>query len=665
VSLYGAALLVLLGGGIAALAASRAPRLALVLGSAGAGLGGALGLAAVVPFLLGAPAASLHLPWAAPVGAFHIRLDALSAFFQAALFALSIPAAIYGAGYMRPFLGRRSLPAFLFFFDLLVASISLVLSAADGVLFLVAWEVMTVATFVLVTFEDEHAEVRSAGLTFLVASHLGTAFLFALFVLLGRRAGGFDFERLEALRATAAAPALLFGLALVGFGTKAGLAPLHVWLPEAHPAAPSHVSALLSGVMIKTGVYGILRTLSFLPPAPVSWGLVLGGVGLASALAAITLALGQRDVKRALAYSSVENVGIVSLGLGTGLAGGAAGMPLVSALGFGGALLHVWNHAAMKGLAFMGAGALAHAAHTRDLERMGGLLARLPVSGAAFVVGTAALAALPPLAGFASEWLLYLGLLAAAASSPGAFPLVADLAVVALALVGALAAVAFTRLAGVALLGTPRSPAAAAAHEPPPAMWAPLVALAVGCLALGLYPAEALRLAAAALAQVGGPGTAAALAPAAAALAVPIRIAALALLGLAVLLFALGDRLRSGRDVRPSETWGCGFARPSPRMEYTGSSYAQLLHGGLVPRSMQPRIRLQPPRGPFPGKASFGTEAQDPARTRIYDPVFRALGDRMSRLRRFQADRLNLQLLYTLVTVVVLAAALALRGWLP
>ena len=660
-TLFLGALVTLLAGALAALAAGRRPRLALLLGSAAACLGGAMGLAGVLPFLLGAAPAELALAWAAPIGAFHLRLDPLAAFFLAALFTLTVPASVYGVGYMGSRRPGRSLAAFAAFFDLLVASIALVFSAADGVLFLVSWEVMTVATFALVTYDDDQADVRSAGYTFLVASHLGTAFLFALFVLLAAGSGDFDFVRFEALRGAARAPALLFALALVGFGTKAGLVPLHVWLPEAHPAAPSHVSALLSAVMIKTGVYGVLRVLGFLPAAGAAHGLVLCGLGLVSALVGITLALGQEDLKRALAYSSVENVGIVFLGIGLGVVGSATGHPRAAALGFGGALFHVWTHALMKGLAFMGGGALAHAAHTRDLERMGGLLARLPLTGASFLVGAAALAALPPLAGFASEWLLYLGLLDGAFGTRGAVSLLAFLGVAALALVGTLAAIAFTRLAGISLLGAPRSGPAEAAREPSPAVWVPLVALAAACLGVGVFPGPALRLVAPAAAQLAGTSPLE-LAGAATAVAGPLRWMALALLGVALAAAVAARRAVGSREVRRSETWGCGFSRPTSRMEYTASSYGQFLLSSLVPRALQPRVRVSPPRGHFPQPSSLRTEPLDPARTRIFDPLFRGLGERMSRLRRLQAGRLNLQLLYTLLALVALGVALALRG---
>jgi formate hydrogenlyase subunit 3/multisubunit Na+/H+ antiporter MnhD subunit len=659
------ALLVLCAGGLAALASSARPRVALLTGSAAAAAASALGLAAALRALAGGAPEALRRGWGAQWAELHLRLDPLSAFFLAALFAVALPASIYGASYLRPSLGRRSMGLFVLAFDLLLAAIAVVFTARDAILFLVAWEVMTVTSFALVVLEHERADVRRAGLVYLVASHLGAALLIALLVLLGRHAGSFDMDRLEAARATVAAPGALFALAALGFGTKAGLVPLHVWLPEAHPAAPSHVSALLSAVMIKTGVYGLLRALSFLPPAPAGWGYALAAAGALSGLVAIALAVAQRDLKRALAYSSVENMGIVALGLGLGLVATARGAGAVALLAFSGALLHVWNHALMKALAFLGAGALVHASHTRDLERMGGLLRRLPTTGALFLVAACALAALPPLNGFASEWLVYMGLLGQAARATGAESLVALLGVTCLALTGAVAAIAFTRLAGIALLGAPRSAAAAAAREPGPALWGPLALLAAGCLALGLFPAAALRLAAPALAQVAGldlTASAPALEAAATSLAIPVRVAAACLAALAIPAALAVRRLRAARGDARSETWGCGFSRPTARMEYTASSYAQLFLFELAPRALQPRGRVVRPRGIFPATASLASAHQDPARARLFDPLFALLADRFARLRRFQADRLNLQLFYTVLTVLALSAALWLHG---
>ena len=360
-------------------------------------------------------------------------------------------------------------------------------------------------------------------------------------------------------------------------------------------------------------------------------------------------------------------MGLILLGVGLAVAAGASGHPVVAALGMGGALFHVWNHALMKGLAFLGAGTLVHAAHSQDLERMGGLLARLPLTGALFLVGAASLAALPPLAGFASEWLLYLGLLRSGASAAsGATALLAYLAVAVLALVGAIAAISFTRIAGVALLGAPRSPEAARAREVGPG--------GAGCRSRSSPRGASssassrrlpLRLVTPVAVQLGAVEAAAVLAPAAELASAPRVVVARPRSRSWAGSYALRRRLGSGGAAAESETWGCGFTAPTARMEYTASSYSQLFVSAVVPRALRPRIHVQSPRGVFPGKGTFRTDAQDPARTRLFDPLFRVLGDRMSRLRRFQAGRLNLQLLYTLLTLLALLAMLAFRGRLP
>jgi formate hydrogenlyase subunit 3/multisubunit Na+/H+ antiporter MnhD subunit len=670
VTLYLAALAVLAGAGLAALAASGRPRLALALGSGGAALGSALGLAAALA-ALHRPAATLDASWQVPNGAFAVGLDPLSAVFAAVVFLLGLAAAVFGAGYMRR-QARPRLGAFMLFFNLLVASMALVVAARQAVLFLVAWEVMTVASFLLVAYEHEDAEVRSSARTYLVASHLGAAALFAAFLVLGSASGSLRFDAFAALRADpgrlAVPAAVPFLLALIGFGTKAGLVPLHLWLPEAHPAAPSHVSALMSGALVKMGVYGLLRTLTFLPPAPAWHGLVLAAVGLGGAIVALALALGQRDLKRVLAYSTIENVGLIAFAAGAALVGAALRSPALAALGMAGALLHVWNHALMKGLAFLGAGALVHGAGTRDLERMGGLLRRLPATGGLLVLAAAALAGLPPLNGFVSEWLMYLGLLRGTEGAPAWVELLAWPSLAALAFVGALAAVAFTRLLGIALLGAPRSAEAAAAHEGGPLLVVPLALLGAANVAVALFPAPAVALVVPAAAIVLGVPEgelAAALAPAAAALSGPMRIGLAALIAGAAALVLASRRMLSRRPVLESSTWGCGFAAESPRVQYTAASFAELALRATAPAPLRPRARGVAPAGPFPGRARFALETDDPARTRVFEPAFRQVAEWFGRLRSFQQARLNLQLVYTVVTILVLSALLFLHRRFP
>ncbi len=398
------AVAVLVCSGLAALLASGSPRAATTLGAGGAVVACVIGLIAAVPFLFGGPAESLRLAWNVPYGTFFVEVDALSAFFLLPIFGLSALAAVYGAEYLQAWRGRKSLGAPWSFYNLLVASMVLVVLARNGVLFLVAWETMALTSYFLVTLDHEQDSVREAGWTYLVASHLGTAFLLAMFVLLGRSSGSLDFDRYSSANASA-----LFLLALVGFGTKAGFMPLHVWLPEAHPAAPSHVSALMSGVMIKMGIYGLLRALTFLGPPPAWWGCVLIGVGLTSGVLGVLFALAQHDLKRLLAYHSVENIGIIALGLGVGLVGVSNGSPVLAVLGF------AWRVAAraeprvVQGAAIPRRRVSAAWTGTREIDHLGGLAKRMPWTATTFLVGAVAISGLPPLNGFVSEFLIYLG----------------------------------------------------------------------------------------------------------------------------------------------------------------------------------------------------------------------------------------------------------------
>ena len=476
------ALGLLVGGALGALVAQRSARWATALGVGGAVTGCVAGLIPASRILLGEPSQSLRMTWQVPYGAFFVQIDALSAFFLLPMFGLSALAAVYGAEYMVAHRGERSPAASWFFFDLLVASMAMVVVARNAVLFLVAWEMMALASFFLVTYEDDEESVREAGWTYLVATHLGTAWLLVLFILLGRGTGSLDFDHFGA----ASGGGLLFILAVVGFGTKAGFMPFHVWLPEAHPAAPSHVSAVMSGVMIKTGIYGLLRTLTFLGPLPWWAGWLLVAVGVTSGVFGVLLALAQPDLKRLLAYSSVENIGIVLLGLGLGLVGMHTGSPALAVLGFGGGLLHVVNHAVFKGLLFLGAGAVLHSARTRTMEELGGLLRRMPWTGIAFLTGAVAVAGLPPLNGFASEFLIYLGAFEGATSLGNAGAVPALVVIVGLAMIGGLAAACFTKAFGVAFLGEPRSEHAAHAREVGPAMRLPMQLLAASCVVIGV-----------------------------------------------------------------------------------------------------------------------------------------------------------------------------------
>jgi formate hydrogenlyase subunit 3/multisubunit Na+/H+ antiporter MnhD subunit len=487
---------VLVAGGVGALALARA-RWASTVGAGGAVAGCALALSPSLQALLGRPVDPVRWSWSIPGGTLSFALDPLSGFFLLPTLVLAAAAAVYGHEYLRASAPPEGLGEAWLCYNLLVVSMALTLVAQNGVLFLLAWETMALTSFFLVVFERDKGGVRRAGWTYLVATHLGGAALLAMFVLAAGAAGSFEFSDLARLAVEPSGfKGLIFLLAVVGFGTKAGFVPLHVWLPEAHPAAPSHVSAVMSGVMIKTGIYGLVRLLVLLGPPAVWWGWLLVGIGVTSGILGVLFALAQHDLKRLLAYHSVENVGIITLGLGLGTVGLAAGMPALTVLGFGGGLLHVLNHALFKGLLFLGAGCVLRAAATREIDRLGGLLRRMPWTGACFLVGAAAIAGLPPLNGFVSEFLIYLGAFRGAVGAAGAATVIVPaLATIgALALIGGLAAACFTKAFGIVFLGEPRTAAAEAAHEAGAAMRGPMVALAAACVIIGLLPRVAIRV---------------------------------------------------------------------------------------------------------------------------------------------------------------------------
>jgi hydrogenase-4 component B len=653
-----ASLGVLLATGILAAASSRSARWATGIGASGVVVACALGLGPAVAALSG-PDTVVRIAWTAPYGDLVLGIDRLSAFFLIPLLVLSAATAVYGRAYL---LGgkRRPLGPPTLFFNLLVASMVLVLLARDGIVLLVAWEAMGVTSFLVVGFQHDEPEVRRASWVYLVASQIGAAFLIAFLVLVMRQAGGTDFAAF--LRMQPPGPwdaAALFALAMLGCGVKAGFVPLHVWLPEAHAAAPSHMSALLSGASIKIGLYAFLRALTFLPPAR-WWGPAFLVIGFGGAAFGISQALLQRDLKRALAYSSVENMGLILVGLGIAWWGTAIGSPAVAALGALAAGFHVWSHALMKGLLFLCAGSVLHGTGTRDLEALGGLARRMPWTSALLMFGAVAIAALPPLNGFVAEWLLIRGLFAGALSRGGAPAAAALLAVGGLALVGAMAALCFVRIAGIALLGNPRSEAAAHAHESPTGLLAPMLLLAAGCGILSLRPGIAIAPATALAGQLFGAEAAAqvqALAPSLATLGV-VSGAIAATLSIIGVMLALRVR---GSTSRP--TWDCGYAAPTARMQYTARSFAQIATAELLPEALVPRAIEDRPRGLFPRAGAFRSEQADPLTRSWYEPFFTRWADRFTGLRWLQQGVLHAYLFYMLALVVAALAWASLRGW--
>jgi formate hydrogenlyase subunit 3/multisubunit Na+/H+ antiporter MnhD subunit len=414
----------------------------------------------------------------------------------------------------------------------------------------------------------------------------------------------------------------------------------------------------MSGVLIKLGLYGILRTLTFLSPAP--WpGPVLLTLGLIGGLLGISLALYQRDMKRALAYSSIENVGVMLIGLGLGWWAAQRGHTRIAALGFCGGLLHVWNHVLMKGLMFLGAGSVLHGAGTKDLERLGGLLCRMPRTGASMIVGAVAIAGLPPLNGFASEWLLYLGLLRGGLDAGSGQGLLLLLVTAALAAMGVLASLCFVRLVGVALLGQPRTKPAQKAHESPLGMVAPIVTLALACVAMALFARTVTPMLGRVAGQVlGAPLDVAPVASGLGGLA-RISVAIWAAIAAALAVFALLVRGRRAAD----DTWGCGYAAPTARMQYTARSFAEILAEHVLPPVLRSRVSMKGPRSIFAEPTRISSDSTDPLTRSVYEPFLGSWAKRFARLRWLQQGSLHIYLLYILAAVTCVLAWSSLYRW--
>jgi hydrogenase-4 component B len=596
------------------------------------------------------PSTGIDLGWSVPGGRFAIQVDGISALFVIQIFLISALGAVYGLDYWPQAAHSRDGRKLRLFYGFLTAGMSLLVCARNTMLFLVGWEVMALAAFLSLTTQDDQRSVRQVGYVYMVATRLATLCLFAMFALLYAATGGFDFAARVPLGGGTATAIFLLGI--VGFGLKAGVMPMHVWLPGAHASAPSHVSALMSGVLIKMGIYGLVRLLSLFPHPPLWWGALVFGLGAVSGILGVAFAIGQHDFKRLLAYHSVENIGIICMGLGVAVMGRSIGNGVLVALGLGGALLHVWNHGLFKSLLFLSAGSVLHATHTREIDELGGLGKRMPWSTLGFLVGAVAICGLPPLNGFVSELFVYLGLFKSTALPQGQTWLIGALGAPALALIGALALACFVKVFGAMFLGVARTHHAAEAVESGGFMLGPMGVLAGLCALVGLLPwlvAPLLNRAVAAWApDMGGPRNLAVLAP----------LGWISLVGaLLVLGFLLGALLvrRNLRKTAPAETgtWDCGYAAPGPTMQYSSSSFAQTIVG-LFSWALRPRVKNPDTRGLFPHRDAFTSHVDDVVLDSVLIPVAEAGTRAAYRLKWVQRGSMQAYLLYILLTLIVL-----------
>ena len=422
-----------------------------------------------------------------PALEFSFHGDALSGFFVTIISILTLSVSIYSIGYTKN-IGNKGLMGFLY--NLFILSMYAVVLSGNIITFLISWETMSVVSYFLVTF-DRNEKSAKAGLLYAVMTHIGTAFIIILFLVLYKYTGHMDFSGMRA--ASAEIPedlkTLVFIFSIIGFGTKAGIIPFHTWLPRAHPTAPSNISSLMSGVMIKTGIYGFIRiSMDVLGHGPEWWGITIIVIGAVSSVIGVLYALMEHDIKKLLAYHSIENIGIILLGIGSSMMFGSNGMYALSAIALIAGLYHTLNHAIFKGLLFLGAGSMMHATHTKNMEDMGGLIKSMPYTGLFFLIGSVSICALPPFNGFVSEWLTYQALLLGFNAPSITSKIISPLGGAALALTGALAAACFVKAFGISFLGVPRSRHAQDAKESSASMIVGMAILAALCLFAGIFP---------------------------------------------------------------------------------------------------------------------------------------------------------------------------------
>jgi hydrogenase-4 component B len=613
--------------------------------------GAVAGLTAALSVLLGATDWEWQSTFALGGEFVHLRLDGVSALFLALLCVVGGTGAVYAREYWSEEHYPDSAPRGRAWWSALLFSMGLVLTCSNGLHFLIAWELFTVSAFFLVTLDRQRPGVRAAGWLYLVASHAGTVCLFAFFSTLAARTGSWELGPMR----EHAALAPLFWLALAGFGVKAGVFPLHVWLPSAHANAPSHVSALMSGVAIKMGIYGIVRFSGWLPvPAGAGW--VVIGLGATSALLGIAFAFAQNDFKRLLAYCSVENIGVILIGVGAALLAVTHGDAPWGKLALAGAMLHVWNHGAFKALLFFGAGSVLHATGTREMSKLGGLWRTMPWTAGLFLLGSVAVAGLPPLNGFVSEWLIYLGLFDATMSK-GVSAWAAMPAAIMLAMAGALAMASFAKAGAMIFLGAPRSHVVAHAHECGLGMRGPMLLLAGVCVTIGLAPILFWRVAARVVASwrpawvmVEAPAPLTTLGSVHVALAILVLLAAVWLW-----------RKSQANGLARGLTWDCGYATPAARMQYTSASFGGIVAGwfGWV---LQPERKMRRPRGHFPTEAIRLERVPETVLERVIGPVGAVILQVSTAVRRLQHGRLQFYILYVLAGLIALGVLVMMGG---
>ncbi|MEK6576456.1 MAG: hydrogenase 4 subunit B [Nitrospirota bacterium] len=614
---------------------------------------------------------STAIPMGLPDLPFHLRLDPLAGFFLTVIGLLGFFVSIYSLGYVRGFIGQRPIAKLVIFYSLFLAGMLMVILADDAFFFLISWELMAAASYFLVIYEDEKVENRRAAFLYLVVAHVGAiSILLSFGIMAGLVTGsdgfsGYTFDAIRQTRFPSGWATAAFLLAFFGFAAKAGVVPLHIWLPEAHPVAPSNVSALMSGVMLKTAIYGIIRiTFDLLKTFPAWLGEMVLILGLISAVMGILYAMMEHNLKRLLAYSSVENIGIILIGIGLAMVFTSYQLPLLAALALTAGLYHTLNHAMYKGLLFMGAGAVIHATKEHDMEKMGGLIHKMPWTAPLFLVGCISISALPPFNGFVSEWLTFQAFLLSPALHKSLLNLIIPLGAALLALTAALAASCFVKAFGVTFLGRWRGHHHPAVHEVNWPMRIGMISAATLCLGLGLLPTLVIdwmdvipeQLAGAKIATSAGAFGWMWLTPVAherASYSGPIVF--LGIIAIVLLVYILLHARKT--TIHRGPIWACGFEGLTPRMQYNAASFSmpfRRIFGFLFNIREQVRLTQSPGNTAFPTRIHYHIRIRDRFWGLLYKPVAELSFWVSRKVGRLQQGRIQVYLIYSFLTIIIL-----------
>ena len=586
-----------------------------------------------------------------PIGELYIGIDSLSAFFVLTIIILFLLAGIYGYGYLQN--EKRNLSGHYALYHFALIALILVVTAKNAVLFLIAWEMMTISSYFLVTFYDEKEEVRKSGYLYLIATHTGTFCLVVMFLLMGQHTGSMNFDEMALTTFPLPLAGLLFILGIIGFGVKAGFIPLHIWLPHAHPAAPSHVSAILSGVIIKTGIYGLMRIILIVNNFPEWCAVALLLIGITSGVGGVLYALGQHEIKKLLAYHSIENIGIIALGMGIGLLGQIHHNELVALIGYAGALLHVFNHAIFKGLLFLSAGSVIHSTHTGAIDHLGGLLKILPWTGHLFLIGSLSICGLPLFNGFVSEWLVFRALFEGIFDFNTNALIFSSLAIISLGLIGGLAAACFTKAFGAIFLGTSRAIDNTQVKENSWLMCVPMVLLGGICLWIGLFPGIMVSFALNTAATITPVKISPFIQATIIAPLVTVVLVLLILLTITMILILFKRIAMKFLPVEQSQTWGCGYSMPTSHMQYTASSFAEPVLR-IFRNVLGFNVKGSKPQGYFPKEETISSHVVEVSEDFIFRPIFQFTKFVSAKLKIIQYGFTQLYLLYIFTFLLIL-----------